>query len=544
MKHTMRRQTIKHFIHTFMKDYDTEKAADRTMKSKYVPDNLKTQLVSAMSQCDATDRRRIERVARLGMFIDSSCNELVYYNTITTAVMRWTFSLYIDSAEIKRVFEMVMEDAGRICDDDIQFIMEKYRYLEETNALADRDSHDCSLMGFLKPRKHSPDTSLIRYYGQSLWLKVLTAVLRNSINMFDTNTFSSVFTGLVNDDETLDEDADGGGHHNGLDKDSRALYKEFRENRTEWLRSIAKSNEEKVEGAVRADYYTDDTNSSGGEEDDNYLKNDRLRSRSRKILPPRPPPEVSITPFDVQFDDEDDDGVDGIESVSGETCSDSDHSDADTVLEAPYTYKKENQDDNERKTLQTYSTSSPNLLYEGFVKPGKNTTLVATVTQQKKLHILDDQLKDILMEERTSKALSAQTKDPTGGSSITTVETTLTKRTCETNSQKNSLRFLPKTLSDPVVVNTKRDRKSNTYRSQKKIEDVSRKTVSGLKPLPNLSSSEPAVDANETQDRDELSLVSPSDSDRDLVLFYPFEPFANRLSIPMDNDSFKIQSGM
>src|SRR5436190_11915460 len=116
MKRAAQRQTINHFIYTFMKDYDTEKAADRTMKSKYVPQNIKTQLVSAMSRCDIGDRSQIERVAQLGMYIDSSCNELVYYNTLSTSIIRWSLSLYIDSAEIKRVFQVVMEDVGRICD--------------------------------------------------------------------------------------------------------------------------------------------------------------------------------------------------------------------------------------------------------------------------------------------------------------------------------------------------------------------------------------------------------------------------------------------
>lgn len=418
MKHTVRRQTIKHFIHTFMKDYDTEKAADKTMKSKYVPTNLKTQLVAAMSQCDPSDNRRIERVARLGMFIDTSCNELIYYNTITTAIMRWTVSLYIDSTEIKHIFEVIMEDVGRICDEDVQFIMEKYRYLEETDALTAGESNECSLMSFLRPRKHSPDMSLIRYYGHSLWLKVLRAVLRNSINMFDSNSFSSVFTGLLNSgsDDNLNNGGDNDEVAAGLSSESRALYKEFRENRTQWLKAVARSNRKKIENAATNGYYS---NSGSDEEDhNNYI----LRPN-----PPRPPPDVTLTAFDVRFDDNYEDGDD----ESDNSC----RSDLETVLEAPYTYKRKSEDQKRGQDLGKKSinnalgwhdgTNQQTALCQNGVEPVRNNSVVATVTQEKKLHILDSELNDLVLEEKRSKSLSSNNQS---SAVTTTVKTTVTKR--------------------------------------------------------------------------------------------------------------------
>lgn len=374
MKQAVGRQTISHFLYTFMKDYDTEKAADRTMKSKYVPYNLKTQLVSAMSRCDADDRSRIERVARLGMFIDNSCNELVYYNTVMTVVTRWTLSMYVDSDEVKRVFEVIMADVGCVCDSDIQFIMEKYHYLEERDAQFGSSFSACEtgLAGLLKAKKYSPDTSLIRYYGQSLWLKILKALLRNSVKAFHTDSFGSVFTGLVvGEQDGRDEGVSP--HENGLDDESKALYKEFHDKRKEWFKTMAKVNSEKLED----------------------LDSRTPCSDLRK--PPEPSPDVSYTAFDVQFDDDDDDG--------GE--EDSDVSVAETVLEAPQMSSPPpppelDSSDSERCSSLAVARSP----VKELVNVG--ATYVATrVIREKQMHILSDDLRDVVVREKTSRALSS-----------------------------------------------------------------------------------------------------------------------------------------
>lgn len=492
MKRTVRRQTVNHFIHTFMRDYDTEKAADRTMKSRYVPHNLKTQLVAAMSQCDDTDRPRIERVARLGMYIDSSCNELVYYNTITTAVMRWTVSLYVDSSDVKRIFEIVMDDAGRICDDDIHFIMEKYRYLEESDGLAERESGEGSILGFLKAKKHSPDTSLIRYYGNCLWLKILRAILRNSFNIFNSNSFSSVFTGLIDSDgdanatETTESSHDT--PNNGLDEEARALYKEFRENRTEWLKAITRSNQEKIERSVAADYY-DDTTSSENDNDGNRKKTPTgsTRHREKRRRPPVPPPNISLTAFDVPFDDNDED--DGYIEI-GDDNEYSDESEPETVLRAPYTYKKRcdrfHANEPQPDVTDAIVTERPVSKYEkgsgGF---GANTTVVAKITREKKLHILDDELKGILMEERISKALSTQTNDPNGIGSVTTIQTVLTKSTRDAT--RDGITILPLQLAPKCQKSKKRDRMYKVARNAIETDAENSGTIarfSGLHALP------------------------------------------------------------
>jgi hypothetical protein len=432
MKRAVRRQTINHFIYTFMKDYDTEKAADRTMKSKYVPNNLKTQLVAAMSKCDATDHFQIERVARLGMFIDSSCNELVYYNTITTAVMRWTISLYVDSADIKRIFEMVMEDAGRICDEDIHFIMEKYRYLEESaGGTVGKESVEGGVLGFLKARKHSPDTSLIWYYGNSLWLKILRAALRNSMNIFNSNSFSSVFTGIIDMESEGNEESVNGEEgccsknvpDNSLDKETQDLYKEFRGYRTEWLKSVTRSNREKIENSVTADYDDDDTASSENDYDSRNSKKKIVRpvktNESRSRLP-RPPPNISTTAFDVPFNDYDDRDDEIILPVVKEYSSnDSDSSEAETVLRAPtYTNHKRCHQNRPGEELEIYNRN------EAVVpETHADTFVISKITQEKKLHIMDKNLKNIIMEAKTSKELSAQTGDINMTGSITTVFT-------------------------------------------------------------------------------------------------------------------------
>lgn len=405
MKQAVGRQTINHFLHTFMKDYDTEKAADRTMKSKYVPRNIKTQLVSAMSRCDSGDRSAIERVARLGMFIDSSCNELVYYNTVVTAVTRWTLSLYVEPANVKRVFEIIMDDVGRICEDDIQFIIEKYQYLEERDGSGTGAN---GLAGLLKAKKCRPDTPLIRYYGQSLWFKILRALLRNSVKMFNTDSFGSMFAGLVGQDGQ-NGGGDGDSDVNGLDEESKAMYDEFRVNRQEWLKSMAKINSEKLQNAT-AESYTGD------------------RRAARNGRPPRPPPDVSLTAFNVRFDEDED---------SEDDSSSDDVSDAETVLEVPtrarYHWPDSNcHGSNETAVAERRRKGDSTVAFENRrLDLGPGTTYVAKVTQEKELRILSDDLRDVLVREKTSKALST----PSGSEALTS--TTTVQRVIADRRQRN-----------------------------------------------------------------------------------------------------------
>lgn len=415
MKRTLRRQTVNHFIHTFMKDYDTEKAADCTMKSKYVPRNLKMRLVAAMSQCDAADRVKIERVARLGMFIDNSCNELVYYNAITTAVVRWTVSLYVDSAEVKRLFEIVMEDVGRICDDDIHFIMEKYRYLEQTDGTAESEAGGGSLFGLLGARKHSPDMSLIRYYGNCLWLRVLRAVLHNSGKLFN---FDSLFTSFVDPVEGTS----GTASDSGLDKEASKLYDEFREHRTDWLKALTKNGREKIE---KSDLFYKDTGSS----DDGSGGDGRRATARSRSRPPRPPPDVLVTPFDDSTDR--DSSADFTSEMHCSSNDESDNSEAETVLRSPYAYDIKRH----RPTAATVVSRT------GVGVGDTNTTVLARITREKKIHILDDKLKSVLVEETTSKAMSTQRGSRNTGSSATSFESVFRKCTLEN----------PLQIGDPTV---------------------------------------------------------------------------------------------
>jgi len=482
MEQAARRQTIDHFIHAFMKDCDTEKAADRTMKSKYVPQNIKTQLVLAMSQCEADDRPRIERVAHFGMFIDSCCNELVFFNKLSTAVMRWTISLYIDSGEIKRIFHVIMEDVGRICDEDIQFIMEKYRYLEDSGMLKERVCSDNSLLGLLKPKKYSPDTSMMRYYGKSLWEKILRAALRNSVTIFNADTFSSVFSGY-GDGDTVREDGDSNSDGNtadGLDRESVLLYDEFRKGRTQWLKAMAAASQDRLEKAATTEDHCGDSNGSS-DDDEN----------GRRFQPRRQPPKVSTTAFDVQFDE------------NADASDNSDDSDTETVLKAPCWYRKK---DNQAEVHADNVENSVVQLYNGeldifqqhdddkalnnnhtAVRPSEGTTCVATVTQEKTLHIVNNELKDILLEEKMSREMSTKTNDwNNGGGSITTVKTTLTKRRHHKRYPHNRYRqFKPMTLGLQSCSLRRRHAKnpSNRYKFPLTDDDSAVKQDESTEPL-------------------------------------------------------------
>lgn len=130
----------------------------------------------------------------MGLFIDTSCNEIVYYHTITSSVLQWTLSLYICDVHIKNVIKTILDDMGRIRDEDIQFILEKYRYNEEQRmagrSIDDSTSGIDKLLTFLKPKKFDPETSYFSYYTHSVMLKLARSLLRNSAFFLNGDAFN------------------------------------------------------------------------------------------------------------------------------------------------------------------------------------------------------------------------------------------------------------------------------------------------------------------------------------------------------------------
>ena len=361
---------------------------------------------------------------------------------------------------------------------------------------------------------------MIRYYGHSLWVKLLRAVLRNSANIFNANSFASVFSGLVNEEGAANSGESEANDNvtDGMDVESVSLYKEFRENRTQWLKTMAKASQDKLERMATVDNFDDPISSGDERNDTDDIQSDtgksdgRQESRRNRIPPPKPPPDVSITAFDVRFDDE-------------EVEENSDVSDAETVLEAPHWY-----DDGRRKrnngtvfktdTAKSLGMDKPDIdkandsnmrshdddldrftLHEGNnvvhqlkgSEPSTNTTVVATVTEEKRLHVLSNDLKDVFMEEQMYKTLCTQTNEPKRGGSVTTVETALTKRRHCNYFDRASYRqakSLPLLLEQQKQVR-RRDRRATNRCSgagsrQLLARNSNEKTVkhSGLKPCP------------------------------------------------------------
>lgn len=191
----VRHQTLSHFIHTFIKNYDRESAADRTMRSRYVPTNIKTQLLAAVRECESqtNDSVKISSIADMGLYIDASCNEIVYYHSITSSVLQWTLSLYVHDAHIKNIIKTVLDDMGRIGDEDIQFILEKYKYNEELKMAGTPMSVSGvdSLLSFLRPKKFQPTVSYYSYYTQSMMLKLARSMLQNSAMFLNNDVFNA-----------------------------------------------------------------------------------------------------------------------------------------------------------------------------------------------------------------------------------------------------------------------------------------------------------------------------------------------------------------
>lgn len=166
------------------------------MRSQYVPRNIKQQLLAAIRECErdcGDDVIKISSIADMGLFIDASCNEIVYYHSITSSLLQWTLSLYVHDVHVKNVIKTVLDDMGRIGDEDIQFILEKYRYNEERRLAGDpldRTGVD-RMLSFLKPQKFKPDVSYFSYYTHTVMLKLARSVIQNSAAFL--NSRSDVF---------------------------------------------------------------------------------------------------------------------------------------------------------------------------------------------------------------------------------------------------------------------------------------------------------------------------------------------------------------
>lgn len=282
----LRHQTLSHFIHTFIQNYDREAAADRTMRSQYVPRNIKLQLLAAIRECetrnsDADRTAKISSIADMGLFIDASCNEIVYYHSITSSVLQWTLSLYVHDAHVRNVIKTVLDDMGRVGDEDIQFILEKYRYNEERRLAGDppdRTGVD-KILSFLKPKKFQPGVSYFSYYTQSVMLKLARSLLQNSASFF--NSGGDVFCIGRPAETTVPS------RRNSVDAESEKLYDDYKQHRE----ILATMNESESLDKMRE-----------------LLKHDTTNGNEMSM---REPPESTETVFDQPYSSEDEISDDG-----------------------------------------------------------------------------------------------------------------------------------------------------------------------------------------------------------------------------------------
>lgn len=292
----LRNQTLSHFIHTFIRNYDRQSAADRTMRSKYVPINIKRQLLAAISACerneeDAAGSLKISSIAYMGLFIDASCDEIAYYHSVTSSVLQWTVSLYVSDTHVKRIIKTVLDDMGRIGDDDIQFILEKYRVNEEYRSAGRPVDGGVpgvdKLLSFLKPTKCSPTSSYLSYYSQSVMLKLARSLLRNSSVFLNGNVFN---IGPDPRDEHV---------VSPNDEEGRQVYEDYKVHR-ERLAALAE-----------------------GESFDNMQRALKRGMVNGKGAATREPPDYVTTPFDQSYSSSDDDD----DEEKGEECVDRDPTD-------------------------------------------------------------------------------------------------------------------------------------------------------------------------------------------------------------------------
>lgn len=196
------KQNRQHFVDSFIRKCNTNQNADVTMQSKHVPQYIKRQLLTEFkmlitarknsnSNREINLNRRISRLADLGVYIDNSCNEIVCYNSILNSIVKWICNLYMDTTSQPMILvSIVLNDATTISHDDIQFILSKYNYLEETSGNRDRElSKDSGMfngfMSFLKQPQCQPDKPILQYYRQTIWFKLLMSCIRNATLLFN-----------------------------------------------------------------------------------------------------------------------------------------------------------------------------------------------------------------------------------------------------------------------------------------------------------------------------------------------------------------------
>lgn len=261
-----RRQTLKHFMYTFMSGYETETAAAETIRSAYVPTNLKRQLMNELNRPN-NDRRRIEEISSMGMYIHASCSEIMYYHSISGGVARWIVTMYVDSPVARGIFEQLVNDVSRITDDDVRFILSKYQYDQELRDAGrePKESVD-SLMSLLGEQTHSPDKSLLRYYGNTVWHRMLRTALKKSVNIF-SGSYGTLFDARSRDElggaGGVDTSASDPGHTVEPDSD---IYREFSDKRDVFMRMSERRNGERIEEIIRTTTL-DDINSSDDDGD-------------------------------------------------------------------------------------------------------------------------------------------------------------------------------------------------------------------------------------------------------------------------------------
>jgi len=183
-----RQQRIKEFINTFIRNHDRESAADHTMRSQFVPKTIKIQLLAAIRGCEngSVDSDRLSSIAFMGLYIHDSCNEIMYYHVISSSVLLWAASLYFgNDHSMMIILKTVMDDIGQIRDEDIHFILEKYKYIErqKLDGLPTDDDSATGmdwLFSFVKPNKTDPTESYFTHYRKSIWWRLAKSIMRNS----------------------------------------------------------------------------------------------------------------------------------------------------------------------------------------------------------------------------------------------------------------------------------------------------------------------------------------------------------------------------
>lgn len=278
------RQKFKHFVYTFMNSYGTETAADKTMRSEFVPKNLKLKLMEELNKSD-NDRNRIEDISDMGLYIHSSCSELGYYHSITSSAIKWAIAMYVDSNEIKRIFDVIIADVGKITDSDIKFILSKYKYDQELKASGFEPTESVdSIMSIFREKEYDPTKTMLNYYGSSIWFRIMRVTMKNSINMFNGtygNLFETREDNNSNDTENSTSDNNNGSTSN---KDSD-LYKEFINKKDSFLRMSEENNRHKLnkiisETNVEEDGDSDDNDNDNGDGDDDDNDNNNYSNNN------------------------------------------------------------------------------------------------------------------------------------------------------------------------------------------------------------------------------------------------------------------------